>query len=118
MATGKKVDNVAKIFEVVAGDDGNAMEWGLKNIVPAARHQAAADERDSSQRIERSQLPDTIDEKHAASERFATPKRTPPHSEAKFLDERCNFRKPLRMARRKDHHSLRMIGQDVAKRRE
>ena len=49
---------------------------------------------------------------------FAAPQRTPQHAEAEFLDEIGNLLKALRMARRKDHHSLGIIGQDVAKRRE
>src|SRR4030088_2013871 len=63
VAAGKEVDDVAKILVVVAGHNGNAIERGLKNVVSASRHQAATDECDGSQRIERSQLPDTIDQK-------------------------------------------------------
>src|SRR5208282_5173586 len=117
IAAGKKIDHVAKIFVVVASDDGNAVECWFKNVVSAARHQAATDERDRGQRIERSQLPDAIDQKHAASERFAVPQRTTPHPEAELLDELPNLRKTLRMAGRKDHHGLRMIRQNIAKRR-
>src|SRR6202035_2070121 len=117
IAAVKKIHDVARILVVVASHDGNAVEGGLKNIVSTARHQAATDERDGGQRIERSQLPDTVDQKHSASERFAAPQGTPQHSKAEFLDERRNFRKPLRMPGCKDHHGLRMIGQDVAKRR-
>ncbi len=101
---------------MIAGDDGNAMEGGLKNVVSAARHQAAADEGDGGQRIKRSQFPDTIDQKHAAGERFAAPQRTPPHPEAQFLDEFRNHGKTLRMPWREHHHRLRMIGQNIAKR--
>jgi outer membrane murein-binding lipoprotein Lpp len=84
IAAGKEIDDVAKIFVVVAGDDGNAIQCGLKNVVSAARHEAAADEGDRGQRIERSQLSDAIDQEHAASERFAAPQGSPPHAEAEF----------------------------------
>ena len=53
LRAGKEIDDVAKILVVIAGDDGNAIERGLKNVVSAARHQAPADERDCGQRIER-----------------------------------------------------------------
>ena len=98
ISTGKKIDDIAKILVMVAGDDGDAVESRLKNVVTAARHEAAPDEGDGGQRIERGQLSDTIDQKHAASKvRRSTG--TPPHPEAESFDELGNLRKSFRMAR-------------------
>ena len=112
----KQGHNVAEIFRVVSGHDGHAVLRRLDNVVPAARHQASADESHIGQSIERGQFSDGIDQQHSARQRFSLPLRAPERRNAQLPQQDRNVVEALGMPRRQNHHRARMRHPQIFKR--